>query len=74
MEQGNFSRQGVGSGMFECKVDFGPGCRIHLGRNGEELISPLEGGSKKRHAADMEAAIGKKWTNDARERISDDIA
>ena len=29
MEQGNFSQvKGVGFGVFECKIDFGPGFRI----------------------------------------------
>ena len=33
MEQGNLSRvKGVGGGVFECKIDFGPGYRIFLAR------------------------------------------
>lgn len=58
MEQGNFSRvKGVGGGIFECKIDFGPGYRIYFGEDGEELIILLGGGSKKRQAADIEAAM-----------------
>ena len=58
MEQGNFSKvKGVGSGIFECKIDFGLGYRIYFGKDGEELIILLGGGSKKRQAADIEAAM-----------------
>lgn len=58
MEQGNFSRvKGVGGGIFECKIDFGLGYRIYFGKDGQELIILLGGGSKKRQAADIEAAM-----------------
>src|SRR2546425_2893914 len=33
MEQGNFSNaKSVGAGVYEYKIDFGPGYRIHLAR------------------------------------------
>ncbi len=52
MEQGNLSRvKGVGSGVCEFKIDFGPGYRIYFGKDGEEIIILLGGGSKKRQAA-----------------------
>lgn len=58
MEQGNFSRvKGVGSGVFEYKIDFGPGYRIYFGKDGEELIVLLGGGSKKRQTVDIETAV-----------------
>ena len=58
MEQGNFSRvKGVGGGIFECKIDFGPGYRIYFCKDGEELIILLGGGSKKRQASEIEAAM-----------------
>jgi putative addiction module killer protein len=38
MEQGNFSKvRGVGSGVFEYKIDFGPGYRIYFGKDGEHI-------------------------------------
>ena len=57
MEQGNFSAaKGVGSGVSELRLDFGPGYRVYFGRDGEHLVILLGGGSKKRQQADIEAA------------------
>jgi putative addiction module killer protein len=54
---GNLSNaKGVGSGVQEYKVDFGPGYRIYFGRDGEALVILLAGGTKKRQRADIEAA------------------
>jgi putative addiction module killer protein len=58
LEQGNFSRvEGVGSGVYEYKIDFGPGYRIYFGKEGEELIILLGGGSKKKQHTDIAAAL-----------------
>ena len=33
IEQGNFSRvEGVGAGVFEYRIDFGPGYRVYFGK------------------------------------------
>ena len=57
MEQGNFSRfEGVGGGVFECKINFGPGYRVYFGKDGEALIILLGGGSKKKQQDDISAA------------------
>ena len=49
MEQGNFSKvKGVGSGVFEYKIDFGPGYRFYFGKDGESLVILIGGGTKKR--------------------------
>ena len=42
--------------MFENQVDFGPGYRIYFGKDGDQLIILVGGGSKKRQQADIQAA------------------
>ena len=55
---GNFSNvEGVGSGVFEYKLDFGPGYRIYFGKDGETLVILLGGGTKKRQQRDINAAL-----------------
>jgi putative addiction module killer protein len=57
MEQGNFSiTKGVGAGVFEYKIDFGPGYRIYFGKDGDTLVILLGGGTKKRQQKDITAA------------------
>jgi len=57
MEQGNFSAsKGVGEGVFECRIDFGPGYRIYFGKDGDYLVILLGGGSKKRQQKDIDRA------------------
>ena len=56
--QGNFSNvKGVGSGVLEYRVDFGPGYRIYFGKDGDCLLILLGGGSKKRQSTDISLAI-----------------
>jgi putative addiction module killer protein len=55
---GNFSSvKGVGSGVFEYRIDFGPGYRVYFGKDGERLVIVLGGGSKRRQQHDIEAAL-----------------
>lgn len=57
MEQGNFSSvKGVGAGVLEYRLDFGPGYRIYFGKDGERLVILLAGGTKKRQQRDIEDA------------------
>lgn len=61
LEQGNLSNtKGVGSGVMEYRLQTGAGYRLYFGRDGEELILLLAGGSKKRQQKDIEAAI-ERW-------------
>jgi len=61
--QGNFSTvEGVGSGVFEVRIDFGPGYRIYFGKDGETVVILLGGSTKKRQSAAIEAAH-KGWTD-----------
>jgi putative addiction module killer protein len=57
MEQGNFSNtKGVGEGVLEYKIDFGPGYRVYFGRDGDTIVILLTGGTKKRQQRDIDAA------------------
>lgn len=57
MEQGNFSQAtGVGEGVYEYKIDFGPGYRIYFGKDGERLVILIGGGTKKRQQKDIASA------------------
>ena len=59
--QGNFSTvEGVGGGVFEAKIDFGPGYRIYFGKGGETVVILLGGSTKKRQSAAIAAAY-KAW-------------
>lgn len=54
MAQGNLSNtKSVGGGIQEYRIDFGPGYRIYLGRDGERLVILLGGGTKKRQRDDI---------------------
>ena len=54
---GNFSNvKRVGGGVYECRVNFGPGFRVYFGKDGERLIILLAGGTKKRQQKDIEDA------------------
>jgi putative addiction module killer protein len=57
MENGNLSQvKGVGEGVFECRIDFGPGYRVYFGKDGDRLIILLGGGTKKRQQNDINNA------------------
>ncbi len=59
--QGNFSNvKGVGGGVYEHRLDFGPGYRIYFGKDGERLVILLAGGTKKRQQRDINLAI-ERW-------------
>lgn len=46
MEQGNFSNvEGVGAGVYEYRIHFGPGYRVYFGRDGETIVILLGGGT-----------------------------
>lgn len=39
IEQGNLSNvKGVGKGVLEYRLDFGPGYRVYFGRDGDVLV------------------------------------
>jgi len=57
MSGGNRSGlKSVGEGVFEWRIDWGPGLRVYFGFDGTQLILLLGGGTKTRQNADIEAA------------------
>ena len=57
VELGNLGdHRGVGDGVFELKIDFGPGYRVYFGLDGSELVVLLIGGAKKTQRRDIEIA------------------
>jgi len=57
MELGNFGDvKPVGQGVSERRIPFGPGYRVYFGRDGDEIIILLCGGTKKRQQKDIKAA------------------
>ena len=57
MELGNFSNtKSVGAGVLENRIDFGPDYRIYFGRDGDQIVILLAGGTKKRQQKDIAAA------------------
>jgi putative addiction module killer protein len=54
---GNTSHvKGVGTGIYEIKIDFGPGYRVYFGKDGSEIVILLGGGTKKKQSRDIAAA------------------
>ncbi len=65
--QSNFSNiKSVGAGVFECRIDFGPGYRVYFGKDGDRLVILLGGGTKKRQRRDIATAVAR-W-QDYKER------
>lgn len=57
MATGNLGdHKSVGAGVIECRLDFGPGYRLYLGQDGDELIILLLGGTKRAQQNDIVAA------------------
>jgi len=68
---GNFSHvKGVGGAVYEYRVDFGPGYRIYIGKDGEQIVILLCGGSKKQQQEDIELA-GACWRDYKQQKRSE---
>jgi putative addiction module killer protein len=56
-ELGNLGdRKQVGGGIWEARLDFGPGYRVYFGRDGRELVLLLLGGDKGSQRKDITRA------------------
>lgn len=57
LEAGNLSNlKSIGGGLAESRIGWGPGYRLYLHRDGDELIVLFTGGTKKRQQADIDRA------------------
>lgn len=60
IQQGNLSKaKGVGTGIYEYRIDFGPGYRIYFGKDGDCLVILVGGGTKKRQQEDINTALAR---------------
>lgn len=57
MEQGNLSNVKWFRGIGEYQIDWGPGYRIYLAKDGLKIIVLLGGGTKKGQQKDIERAV-----------------
>ena len=56
-ETGNLGdHKDVGEGVWEARLDFGPGYRVYFGKQGEELVLLLIGGDKSSQSKDIKRA------------------
>jgi putative addiction module killer protein len=63
LELGNFSNvKGVGTGVFEYRIDFGPGYRVYFGKDADTIVILLAGGTKKRQGRDI-ADAHQRWAD-----------
>jgi putative addiction module killer protein len=70
IELGNLSNvKGVGAGVQEFRIDFGPRYRVYFGREGDRLVILLAGGTKSRQQKDIVTAQ-KRWA-DYKKRTKD---
>ena len=68
IEMGNLANvKGIGGGVLEYRIDWGPGCRVHFRRDGASLVILLAGGTKRRQQRDI-AAAQERWADYRRRR------
>ena len=57
MASGNFSNsKSISGGVYESRIDFGPGYRVYFGKDGKKIIILLGGGTKKKQRVDIQKA------------------
>ena len=63
LENGNFGQcRALQSGVWELKINHGPGYRVYFGKDGPTYVILLGGGTKKRQSGDISAAADA-WTD-----------
>ena len=67
VEEGNFGdHESVGDGVFELRINFGPGYRVYYGQDGKVIVLLLNGGDKSTQEKKIKKA--KKYWQDYQER------
>jgi putative addiction module killer protein len=69
MEQGNLSNVEWFRGIGEYKIDWGPGLRIYLAKDGLQIIILIGGGTKKRQQQGIDQAVAL-WEDYKRRKAS----
>ena len=67
LRSGNLGdHKSLGGGVFELRIDFGPGLRVYFGRRGREIIVLLGGGQKRTQSKDIKSAqrLWKEFANE----------
>ena len=55
LAMGNFGDcKSLGKGLFELRIDYGPGYRVYFARIGPDIVLLLCGGDKRRQSADVD--------------------
>lgn len=68
MEEGNFGdHKFCRDGVWELRIDVGPGYRVYYALSGERVVLLLCGGEKRRQWADIEQAVAR-WKDWQRRR------
>lgn len=71
VSRGNFSNvKGTGAGVFELKIDFGPGYRVYFGKDGERLVILVGGkynAAAERRDRDRAGGVGRVQTPQGRQ-------
>lgn len=58
MAAGNYGdSRPIGEGVWELRIDYGPGYRVYYARAGEKLLLLLIGGDKRKQQADIDKAL-----------------
>ena len=68
MAAGNFGDcKPIAEGIWELRIDYGPGYRVYYARAGEKLLLLLIGGDKRKQQADIDTALA--YWNDWNRRM-----
>ena len=58
VRQGNFGDfKHIGDGVYELRIDYGPGYRVYYGKDGNRIVLLLIGGDKSTQRRDIGTAV-----------------